>query len=85
MGLPDRHRVFPCGEWIRNVIARVDTPLPADSFARKISEQAAVLEGLGKLSGRMDLAIDMHLMSQVGRQKDRRSYALQDEERHHLV
>ena len=85
MGLPDRHRALPCGEWIRNVIARVDGPLLADSFARKISEQAAILEGLGKLSGRMDLAIDMHLMSQVGRQKDRESYALQDEERHHLV
>ena len=62
MGLPDRHRAFPCGEWIRNVIARVDAPLLADSFARKISEQAAILEGLGKLSGRMDLAIDMHLI-----------------------
>ena len=52
-GLPDRHRALPCGEWIRNVIARVDAPLPADSFAGKISEQAAILEGLGKLSGRM--------------------------------
>ena len=26
-GLPDRHRVFPCGKWIRSVIARVDSPL----------------------------------------------------------
>ena len=27
MDLPDRRRAFPCGEWIRNVIARVDAPL----------------------------------------------------------
>ena len=56
------HRAFPCGEWIRNVIARVDAPLLADSFARKISEQVSVLEGLGMLGGRMDVAVDMHLI-----------------------
>ena len=56
------HRVFPCGEWIRNVIARVDAPLLTDSFTRKISEQVSVLENLGMLSGRMDVAVDMHLI-----------------------
>ena len=34
----------------------------AGSLARKISEQAAILEGLGKISGRMDVVIDMHLI-----------------------
>ena len=60
--LDRNHRVFPCGEWIRNVIARVDAPLLTGSFASKISEQVSILKGLGVLSGRMDVAIDMHLI-----------------------
>ena len=56
------HRMHPCGEWIRRVIAGADARRLAESFARKISAQLAALEELGMLSGRMDVAIDMHLI-----------------------
>lgn len=61
-GLEGGHRTSPCGEWIRNVIAHVDAQLLTDSFTRKISQQVAVLMGMGMIRGRIDVAIDMHLI-----------------------
>ena len=62
LGLPDRHRVLPCGEWIRSVVAGVDARRLTGSFAGKISEQVDTLKSLGLLRSGMDVALDMHLI-----------------------
>lgn len=62
LGLKGNHRASPSGEWVRSVISGVDGGLLAGSFSRKISEQLAGLRRLGALRGRMDVALDMHLI-----------------------
>lgn len=62
LGLPCRHRVLPCGEWIRNVVAGTDASLLACSFAEKISGQIGTMRRLGMIPGKMDVALDMHLI-----------------------
>ena len=60
--LASNHRVLPCGEWIRNAVARTDASLLTESFTGKISAQLGALRNLGLVSGRMDVAMDMHLI-----------------------
>lgn len=62
LNLASNHRALPCGEWIRNVITGTDASLLTSSFAGKISEQLGALRNLGLVSGRMDVALDMHLI-----------------------
>lgn len=62
LNLKGNHRTSPSGEWVRSMIAGLDGNLLAGSFSRRISGQLADLRRLGALRGRMDVALDMHLM-----------------------
>lgn len=60
--LDRNHRMHPYGEWIRNVIAQTDASRLTDSFTQEIAEQVDILRKMGVISGKMDVAIDMHLI-----------------------
>ena len=62
-GLGKSHRMCPSGEWICNLLSRIDPHSLMRSFGESVSGHLDRLQKLGLLRGKqMDVAIDMHLI-----------------------
>ena len=62
-GLGKSHRRAASGEWIRDMISRIERDRLMGAFNKKVGSQLDRLQELGMLAGRkMDVAIDMHLI-----------------------
>lgn len=53
---------MPCGEWQRMMLSRLEPGAAVAAFFETLEENVRVLRGLGMLDGKLDRAIDMHLI-----------------------